>query len=94
LWINDSLAEKKFDQLIELYDPNGQKLLELHNNPSFEKNKKRLRTLIQINGIKITEEGQYIFSVKYKEKGNKYLDAANIPLDIKFALNIPTKKLS
>lgn len=95
LWINeDSSKEKKFNQLIEIYDPSNKKLKDFFHDPRFEKNKKRLRTLVQINGMEITGEGQYTIIIKYKESGEKYLVAAELPLDIKFVLNIPLKKIS
>jgi hypothetical protein len=95
LWVdNNSSKERTFNQLVEIYDPNKRKLKDFSNNQIFERDKKRLRTLIQVNGLGITSEGQYTIVIKYKseESDGKYLIASEIPLDIKFTLNLPVKK--
>jgi len=95
LWVNeDSSKEKKFNQLIEIYDPNNKKIGDFSNDQVFEKNKKRLRTLLNFNGMEITDEGQYTIVVKYKEVGEKYLVVSELPLDIKFTINLPVEKIN
>jgi len=93
LWVNDDTIERQeFNQIIEFFDSENKKIKEFSNIPIFEKDKKRLRTITQINGIGLTKEGKYMIIVKYKKINDKnYITASEIPLDIKFVLNTPFK---
>lgn len=89
LWADDNDDnQREFDYLVEILDPKKEKLSEFKNVPVFEKGKKRLRTIVDVNGIGITTEGEYTVAVKYKEKGeSNYKTASEIPLIIKFILS-------
>lgn len=88
LWSdNDISKDRKFEYLLEIIDPQGKKINEFSNFPVIEKGKKRLRTIVQMNGMGITSEGEYTLVVKYKKDSEKFVVASKIPLDIKFVLN-------
>jgi len=94
LWSDEDISKKrKFDHLIELVDPQGSKINEFLNTPIFEEGKKRLRTIVQMNGMGVTSEGEYTVVIKYKMGGDKFIVASKIPLDIKFVLNTPIAKI-
>jgi|AMQJ01.1.fsa_nt_gi hypothetical protein len=88
LWSDeDTSKRRKFEYLMEILDPQNKKISEFSNISIFEAGKKRLRTIIQINGMAVTLEGEYTIVVKYKMKSDKFIVASKIPLDIKFVLN-------
>lgn len=88
LWSdNDISKDRKFEYLLEIIDPQGKKINEFSNFPVIEKGKKRLRTIVQMNGMGITSEGEYTLVVKYKKDIEKFVVASKIPVDIKFVLN-------
>ncbi len=88
LWSdNDITKDRKFEYLLEVIDPHDKKINEFTNFPVIEKGKKRLRTIVQMNGMRITSEGEYTLVVKYKKDSEKFVIASKIPLDIKFVLN-------
>ncbi len=96
LWSdNDVSKDRKFEYLLEIIDPQDKKINEFTNFPIIEKGKKRLRTIVQMNGMGVTSEGEYTIVVKYKKDSDKFVIASKIPLDIKFVLNtsvVNTKK--
>ncbi len=88
LWSdNDTSKDRKFEYLLEIIDPQGKKINQFSNVPVIEKGKKRLRTIIQMNGMGITSEGEYMLVIKYKKGSDKFVTASKTPLDIKFILN-------
>ena len=88
LWSDNEVSQdRKFEYLLEIIDPQGKKINEFSNFPVIEKGKKRLRTIVQMNGMQITSEGEYTLVVKYKKDSEKFIIASKIPLDIKFILN-------
>lgn len=97
LWSdNDVSKDRKFEYLLEIIDPQDKKINEFTNFPIIEKGKKRLRTIVQMNGMGVTSEGEYTIVVKYKKDSDKFVIASKIPLDIKFVLNtsvVNTKKI-
>jgi hypothetical protein len=96
LWSDNNVSkDRKFEYLLEIIDPQDKKINEFTNFPIIEKGKKRLRTIVQMNGMGITSEGEYTLVVKYKKDSDKFVIASKIPLDIKFVLNtsvVNTKK--
>lgn len=93
LWHDKDVAGvREFDYLVEMIDPNGQKLNEFKNRPKFEAGKKRLRTIVQINGMLATVEGEYKIVIKYKDRSDNYEIASEIPLDVRFILKTDVSK--
>ncbi|MDD4902753.1 MAG: hypothetical protein PHE24_06500 [Patescibacteria group bacterium] len=94
LWVDENVANKrKFDYTIEIIDPQNKKIGEFSSSPIFEEGKKRLRTITQTNGMQLTSEGEYIIVVKYKMESEKFNVASKIPVDVKFILSAPIKKV-
>jgi len=91
LWSDENISKKReFEYLVEILDPNGVKISEFKNNPVFEEGKKRLRTIVDVNGMGLTSEGDYQVVVKYKNNSeNDYQVVSQIPLSVKFILNTP-----
>ncbi len=90
LWYDeDTKEDRELDYVIEIYDPKGTKVGNYPIKAKLEKGKKRLRTLAQINTLQLTTEGRYDFRIKYKDNdANSLVEVAEIPIDIKFVLNI------
>ena len=80
-------TERKFEYFLEIIDPQNKIISEFSNFPVFEKGKKRLRTIVQMNGMPATVEGEYAVVVKYKTDDGKIVVASKIPLDVKFILS-------
>ena len=92
LWLNENISlVRKLDFVIEIIDPEGKTLKVIEKEAIFEKNKKRLRTIMKISGLSITTEGKYLFRVKYKEADNDFIIATETPVDIRFLFNIKNK---
>lgn len=72
-----------FDFKLELEDPEGKKIAENEREISLGSKYKRTRTKLEIDGIRITGPGTYIFRIKKKGNG-KYKTCAEIPLEISF----------
>lgn len=89
MWYDEnSKEERKLDYVIEIHDPKGEKVGEFPISAKFEANKKRLRTIANINGIKLTTEGTYLFKTNFKDEKGNLLQVAEVPLDVKFVLNM------
>lgn len=86
LWSVGEIGEaEKFEVKTELYDPENQRINGFSGFFTFPKNKKRLRTCIQVKGLPFTSVGEYKFKIKLKEENQKqYKEVAEIPLDITF----------
>jgi hypothetical protein len=93
LWYDENISKKReFDYLVEIHDPQGEKISEFNNTPAFEEGKKRLRTIVDVNGMGVTPEGDYRVVVKFKQKDDsEYKTVSEIPLSIKFILNTPVE---
>jgi hypothetical protein len=84
-WIADNKEKRNTLEIkLEILDP----LKELLGtfNKAFEIADKapRFRSIISINGIKVTKEGRYTLRVLQKEdSGDKFKTVAELPLDIK-----------
>lgn len=83
-----------FEFKIILLDPLGKSLMDNVFPARIEKNKKRLRVNIKINGIKITMEGNYIFKIYSIGEGSMEEELALIPFDVKISKNKPSSLIS
>lgn len=68
---------------LSLVDPFGKSIMENSFPAKIEKDKKRLRMNIRMDGIKITMEGNYAFRIYTKNEGTKEEELASIPFDVK-----------
>lgn len=84
-------AERVLPYVIEIYDPQGLKIGEFKNQAKFEAGKTRLRTIVGINGMKVTTEGVYIFKIQQQVVDELKL-AAEIPLNVRFLVNLNQAK--
>jgi len=86
LWVKDE--KNKSDVFegffsLDLIAPNGDKLSSFENILNIPKENRRMRTRMKINGLKLTNSGDYIFKLSYKGKNDtKYKKVAEIPLEI------------
>jgi hypothetical protein len=85
-WLDSRInKERKFNFLIEVIDPNGKKIQEFKQDSRLEKGKSRLRVLFNVRGFGFTDEGDYIFLMKYKEEDNKnYKQALEYSINLSF----------
>ncbi len=89
LWHDENIAtERTLDYQVEILDPQGIQSGSFTVSAKFEVGKKRLRTIAQIGGLKLTTEGKYLFKTKYKNEAGAFVEAAEVPIDVKFVLNI------
>ena len=88
LWHDEAKeAERILPYIIEIVDPQGQKIGEFRNEAKFEVGKTRLRAITGINGVKLTSEGKYFFKVLVPE-GETVKLISEIPVDVRFLLNL------
>lgn len=89
LWYDENTQEERtLDYVIEVYDPKNEKMGEFPISAKFDAKRKRLRTIANINGLKLTTEGLYSFRTSFKDQKGNLLQVAEIPIDIKFVLNM------
>lgn len=89
LWYDEDISkERELDYVAEIYSPKGEQVGEFNISAKFEKGKKRLRTIANINGLKLTDEGVYSFRTSYKDGKGNMLQVAEVPIDVKFILNM------
>lgn len=73
----------------ELIDPKGQILNKFNNIFNIKKEVKRFRNRTNIDGLPVTEPGEYTFRIKYKpENESKYQVVAEIPLNINISYKL------
>jgi len=88
LWrVDDSAKENTMDVKMELIDPSGQVLNESLNTLVTKKGEKRLRSVINIQGLQVTDSGVYYYKILEK-KGNKFEVVSSTPLDINVSYRI------
>lgn len=88
-WIIEEPAkENSADIKVNFVDPKGNVLNEFVKTLKTKKNEKRLRSVINIQGIPITDSGRYYYKILQK-KGNKFEVVSEVPFDI----NMSYKKL-
>lgn len=88
LWFNDGKQKiKDFDFLIEIIDPAGKEISHFSNKATFDNNKKRLRTIVNMKGMFLTLPGQYNILIKYRVGKSAFRLVSDIPLDVKFKFN-------
>ena len=89
LWYDEDISkERALDYVAEIYSPKGEQVGEFNISAKFEKGKKRLRTIANINGLKLTDEGTYSFRTSYKDSKGNMLQVAELPIDVKYILNM------
>ncbi len=72
------------DAELEFIDPQGKSLLKKNFEMNFLKGFKRLRYIINMNGLNITTAGTYNFHLRIREfKDSPFKEVARLPLDIK-----------
>jgi len=79
--VNDINAEIK----IILHDPDGIVMQELPYKLEIKSAHQRMRIRIKANGLTITKQGNYYFSIFIKEK-DSFEEVAKVPLVVKMAL--------
>lgn len=89
--IDNYLKDNSTDIKIELIDPMGEILNKFLNNLQAKKGEKRLRSIININGIQVTKKGRYYYRLSQK-KNNKYFVVSETPLDIDLLYKTTIKK--
>ncbi len=88
LWHDEAKdSERNLTYVIEISDPQGQKVGEFKNEAKFVVGSTRLRAITGINGLRLTSEGQYLFKVLLQE-ANELKLISEIPVDVKFLLKL------
>lgn len=71
------------DVEIEFFDGIGDSLQKIEFKLVFEEGKGRMRSMINVPGLVITDTGLYLFKIKVKEEGESaFTEAGEIPLEI------------
>jgi ribose 5-phosphate isomerase len=80
-----SLADKpvSFECRIELVDPTGDLLEQVTNTFQLQKNSRRTRQRIRVDGFVVTDSGDYVYRVKTKEDDDDDFQTVN---EIPFAV--------
>ncbi|MFA6417341.1 MAG: hypothetical protein WCW61_04070 [Patescibacteria group bacterium] len=88
LWHDEAKElERNLTYVIEITDPQGQKVGEFKNEAKFVVGSTRLRAITGINGLRLTSEGKYLFKVLLQNTNELKL-ISEIPVDVKFLLNL------
>lgn len=92
MWKDDEKEkDREFEGRIELHDPSG-KVLGTNDMPlRFKKGTNRLRNRIHVQGMVVTQEGEYQYVSKIKE-GGKFKKVGSVPLDIVVSYNLGKNK--
>jgi hypothetical protein len=84
LWKRTNQENLVADAKIELLDPSNQKMQEALYKLEFKPQHQRMRSIIKMNGITITGQGEYNFSILLKEEGSdNFKEVARTPIVIK-----------
>ena len=76
-------GEENANIRIDLLDPNGKELKSFEKEIIIPADKKRMREINKIQGISLTESGDYTFVVSIKQANNsKYEKVASLPLEV------------
>lgn len=88
LWRNSVTNQTaKFPVKILLKDPKGKTIQEINNNYEFKDGKERLRSVIALNGIPLTEPGEYTYSIMTKRDDiEDFKEVGSIPVKINIEL--------
>ncbi|MCL5019819.1 MAG: hypothetical protein M1426_05070 [Patescibacteria group bacterium] len=77
---------------IEIFNPEGKMIKSFEYTVNWEKGKSRMRAKVNINGFVVDGEGNYMFRIELKEKG-EYRTVAELPLLVKLTDELlPPKK--
>ncbi len=92
LWVIEDYTKENTSEIkIEFIDPRGKVLNEFLNTLKAKKGEKRLRSIINIQGVQITEGGRYYYRISQK-KNKKFEVASESPLDINLLYKILDSK--
>lgn len=84
LWKRTNQENLVADAKVELLDPSNQKMQEALYKLEFKPQHQRMRFIIKMNGITITSQGEYNFSILLKEDGSdNFKEVARIPIVVK-----------
>ena len=84
LWKRTNQGNLVADAKIELLDPSNKKMQEVLYKLEFKPQHQRMRSIIKMNGITITGQGEYNFSILLKEDGSdKFKEITRIPIVVK-----------
>jgi len=78
----DSKSEEKIRLKLNFIDPKNKSLKTFEPNFDFPKDKRRLRSVVNIRGLELTHSGTYIFRVEREIGKDKYDLLAELPIEI------------
>ena len=87
-------AEKQITQKIRyaLFDPDKKQLFSTEKEVQIPTQTKRFRSRMKISGFPVTKQGIYYIKVDVKNKGSKYTNLTELPIDIKIHIQKSTTK--
>lgn len=74
---------------ITLIGPNDKKRILVDKELTFPDDKRRMRTINEIQGLPVNKSGNYHFIVEIKQ-GEKFQKEADLPLEVRLNININT----
>lgn len=93
-WIVDNpLNEEVLEMKIDFINPEGEVFNTYKNKIETQKNMKRFRSRMNINGFEVTKSGRYNILVSYKN-GDDYAEVCKLPVDININFNINSNPTS
>jgi len=82
LWTSENFTEENSTEIkVEFIDPNGKILTEFINVLKTKKGEKRLRSLVGMQGLQVTDGGRYYYKI-YQKNNNKFEVITELPFDI------------
>lgn len=83
--------DTQYNIRITLVNPDEKEKILVDQNLTFVANKKRMRSINQIQGLPVNKSGDYHFIVELKEDG-KFEKVADLPLEVKLNINISPQR--
>lgn len=89
--ISKEKADKKdteYSIRVTLINSEGKKNILINQDLTFVANKKRMRSINQIQGLPVSQSGVYHFIVELKEDDEAFRKVAELPLEVKLNIKI------
>lgn len=91
LWTKTDTKDTKGQVQITLVNPDGKEKILVNSELNFPPDKKRMRSINQIQGLPVSKSGDYHFIVSLKQE-EKFQKVADLPLEVKLNINTTPKQ--
>ncbi|MDO8498570.1 MAG: hypothetical protein Q7S44_02185 [bacterium] len=86
LWTITDTGNNEGEVRITLINPDGKEKILVNSDLKFPADKRRMRSINQIQGLPVNKNGDYHFIVELKQE-EKFQKVADLPLEVKLNIN-------